>query len=309
MGALIIAYVCYGMFSDKLNALDSWIIDHLFVLRTNVKLADPPYKGTVALVDANSYFSRPQHAQVIRNLAAMKVSAQLVDFIFEEMVSKEEDRPLINATKSAGNVYYGLSFESLKKQSGKHHKSPETEENIYPGSPKWQVVIKGDSQSFYSGANPRLTYSALPSSARGIGFLNLTPDPDGILRRLPLLVRYRGVLYPSLSFRTVCDYLGIAPENIIVEPGRSIRLKGVRSGKESEPHDILIPIDKSGHMILNDTGFGTDVHHFRYSEIFQASRNSAKLDQLTNELSGKIVVLSETLQKQYKTRVALRRKV
>jgi serine phosphatase RsbU (regulator of sigma subunit) len=303
MGALILAYVCYGLFYDKLDALESRIIDHLFVLRTNVKPADPPYKDTVAHVDANSYFSRPQHGQVIHNLAAMKVSAQLVDFIFEDMVSKEEDRPLINATKAAGNVYFGLTFDSLKKRFGERNYLPETEDNINPVSPKWQVVLNGATESFYFGANPRLPYRTLASSAQGLGFLNLTPDPDGILRRLPLLVRYRGVLYPSLSFRTVCDYLGIAPKNIIVEPGRSITLKGVRSGKDSEPHDVLIPIDKSGHMILNDIGFGTDVKHFRYSEIFQASQNSAKRDQLTNELSGKIVVLSETLQKQYKTRV------
>jgi hypothetical protein len=189
MGALIIAYVCYGLFSDKFDALDSRIIDLLFVLRPNVKPAHPLYENTVAHVDANFYFRRAQHAQVIRNLTAMKVSGQLVDFIFEDMVSKVKDRPLIEATKSAGNVYYGLTFESLKKQSEEHNYLPETEDNTFPGTPKWQVVIEGDTESFYFGADPRLTYSALASSARGLGFLNLTPDPDGILRRLPLLVR------------------------------------------------------------------------------------------------------------------------
>jgi serine phosphatase RsbU (regulator of sigma subunit) len=233
----------------------------------------------------------------------MKVSAQLVDFIFEDMVSKEQDQPLINATKAAGNVYFGLAFDSLKKPIGELNYSPETEDNINPGSEKWQVVLNGASESFYFGGNPRLPYHSLASSAQGLGFLNLTPDPDGILRRLPLLVRYGGVFYPSLSFRTVCDYLGIGPENIIVKPGRSIRLKGVRPGKGSGPHDIRIPIDKSGRMILNGLGFGSDIHHFRYSEIFQASQDSAKRDKLTKELSGKIVVLSETLGKQYKTRL------
>ena len=302
IGALIIAYFCCGLFADQLNTLDSRIIDQLFVLRPNVKPADPLYSNAVAHVDANFYFSRPQHAQVIQNLTAMKVSAQMVDFIFEDRVSNEEDRPLINATKSAGNVYYGLTFEYLKMRFGEDNYLPETEDDIYPNSPKWQVVLKGDTESFYSGADPRQTYPALASSARGLGFLNLTPDPDGSLRRLPLLVRYRGAFYPSVSFRMVCDYLGVAPENIIVKPGRSIALKGVRAGKGSLPHDIIIPIDESGRMILNDTGFSNDIQHFRYSEIFQASQNSTKLDQLTKELSGKIVVLSETVEKQYKTR-------
>jgi serine phosphatase RsbU (regulator of sigma subunit) len=301
--ALIVVYVCHGLFFDKLNALETRIVDHLFVLRQKVKPADLSHENTVAHVDANSYFSRSQHAQVIRNLAAMKVSAQLVDFIFEDVVSKEQDQPLIDATKAAGNVYFGLTFDSLAKPFGELNYSPETDDDMNPGSASWQVVLNGATESFYIGGNPRLPYPNLASSAQGLGFINLTPDLDGILRRLPLLVRYRGLLFPSLSFRTVCDYLNIAPENIIVKPGRFITLKGVRLGIESEPHEIRIPIDKNGRMILNDLGFSADIHHFRYSEIFQASQNSAKRDQLTKPLAGKIVVLSETLGKQYKTRL------
>ncbi len=304
LGAMIVVYVCNGLFNEKLNALENRSLDYLFALRPKVKPAVRPNMNAVAHVDSNSYFSRPQHGQVIRNLAAMKVSAQLVDFIFEEKVSDAEDQPLIDATKDAGNVYFGLTFDSLTAPIRAGNHSPETDDDINPGSEKWRVVLNGTTESFYVGDNPRLPYRALAASAQGLGFLNLTPDPDGILRRLPLLVRYNGVLYPSLSFRTVCDYLGITPENIIVKPGRSITLKGVRSVKGSKPHDIRIPIDKNNLMILNDFGFRADIHHFRYSEIFQASQNSAKWDQLKKELSGKIVVLSETLGKQYKTRLS-----
>ncbi|MEX1329743.1 MAG: SpoIIE family protein phosphatase [Desulfobacterales bacterium] len=303
LGAVIVVYVCHGLFFDKLNALETRIIDHLFVLRPKVKPADPPFKNSVAHVDANYYFSRPQHAQVIRNLAAMKVSAQFIDFIFEDMISNTEDQPLIDATKDAGNVYFGLTFDSLTKPFKEPNYSPENVDIVYPGFAKWQVVLNGATESFYVGDNPRLPYRRLAASAQGLGFLNLTPDPDGILRRLPLLVQHNGVLYPSLSFRTVCDYLGIGPENIIVKPGRSITLKGVRSVKGSESHDILIPIDKSGRMILHDPGVANQIPHFRYSEIYEASPNSAKRDQLTKALSGKFVVLSETLGKQYKTRL------
>ena len=303
LGAAIVVYVCHGLFLDRLNALETRIIDHLFVLRQNVKPAEPLKKNTVAHVDANYYFSRSQHAQVIRNLATMRVSAQLVDFIFENMVSNTEDQPLIDATKDAGNVYFGLSFDSLTKPFKEPNYSPESVDIVYPGFAKWQVVLDGATESFYVGDNPRLPYRRLAASAQGLGFLNLTPDPDGILRRLPLLVRHNGILYPSLSLRTVCDYLGIGPENIIVKPGRSIMLNGVRSGKGSKPHDILIPIDKNGCMILNVLEFSTDIPIFRYSEIYEASQNSVKLNQLTKELSGKIVVLSETLGKQYETRL------
>jgi serine phosphatase RsbU (regulator of sigma subunit) len=304
LGTAVVVYVCHGLFFDKLNALETRIIDHLFVLRQKVKPANPLFEYSVAHVDANYYFSRPQHGQVIRNLAAMKVSAQLVDFIFEAVVSNTEDQLLVDATKEAGNVYLGMTFDSLTKPFKGPNYSLENGDIVYPGFANWQVVSDGATESFFVGDNPRLPYRRLAASAQGLGFLNLMPDPDGIIRRLPLLVGHNGVLYPSLSFRAVCDYLGIAPENIIVKPGRSITLKGVRPVKGSKPHDILIPIDKNGLMILNDLGFGADIHHFRYSEIYEVSQNSVKLNQLTKELSGKIVVLSETLGKQYKTRLA-----
>ena len=287
LGALIISYVCYGLLSDKFQVLDLKIIDRLFALRSNLKPNRHP-NGIVIHVDANFYFSRAQHAQVVRNLASMNVSAQLVDFIFADMVSKEEDQPLIMATKEAGNVYYGLAFESLKRQSEQSKNSPRED----PALTRWQVAAKSGAESFYPGMNPQLPYHALSSAAGGLGFLNLIPDPDGILRRVPLLVRYRGFLYPSLPFRVVCDYLGISPENIFINPGSSITLKGIVMNPGSQSHDIVIPIDKNGNMIINDLEFWDDIRHYSYSEIFQASQNSVKLQNLKKELSSKIVVLS-----------------
>ena len=161
LGALIIVYVCNGLFNEKLNALEHRSLDYLLALRPKVKPADRSNKHTVAHVDANSYFSRPQHGQVIRNLAAMKVSAQLVDFMFEEMVSNAEDQPLINATKDAGNVYFGLTFDSLTKPIGAGSYLPETDDDIHPSSEKWRVVLNGAIESFYFGANPRLPYRTL----------------------------------------------------------------------------------------------------------------------------------------------------
>ena len=299
LGALIVSYACSGLFKGTLEILELKAVDQLFALRS--KLKPKPYpNNTVVHVDANFYFSRAQHAQVIRNLASMNVSAQLVDFIFAETVNDEEDQSLIKATREAGNVYYGLVFESVKKQI-KKQKNP-VPENII--SSKWQMTAKNGADSFYLGINPKLTYHGLMSAARGIGFLNLMPDSDGIFRRIPLLVRYRGVLYPSLPFRAVCDYLGCDPENIVIKPGKTIVLKNIRSDRSSQPRDIVIPIDKNGNMIITDTEFWDDIRHFSYGEIFQASQDSVKLEKLKKELSGKLVVISEIVEKPYKTRPA-----
>src|SRR4030067_793564 len=39
----------------------------------------------------------------------------------------------------------------------------------------------------------------LPQPAGHSGFFNVAPDPDGVLRRVPLVIRHGGVLYPNLA--------------------------------------------------------------------------------------------------------------
>ncbi|CAB1055978.1 Serine phosphatase RsbU, regulator of sigma subunit [Olavius sp. associated proteobacterium Delta 1] len=302
LGALLISYIVYGLFQENFNTWDSRIIDQLFVLRPKVNPVLKGHPDLVIHVDANLYSSRPQHAQVIRNLTSMQVSAQLIDFIFTDMVSTTDDQPLLDATRKAGNVYFGLAFEQLMRQAVKVKENSADTGDQLADVKKWQPVIDTSPDYFWVGAKPNLPYQTLASASRGLGFLNLTPDPDGIIRRLLLLVRYRGAIYPSLSLRLLCDYLSVSPQQVVVTPGNSVTLKDAQPVDGSGLQDIVIPIDKSGNMILNIAQSWYDIPHYSYSEIFQASENSAALAKLKKELAGKIAIISETVETRYQTR-------
>ena len=309
LSALIICYIFYGLFQEKFNTWESQIIDHLFVLRTKVKSVKQHQPDAIVHIDANFYFSRPQHAQIIRNLAAMNVSAQLIDFVFTDRISGPDDQSLIDATQMAGSVYYGLRFERLVKQSETELTSTESGSQLPSDSYKWPINIKGRPQNFWSGTKPQAPYDALSLVSKGTGFLNLTPDPDDIIRRLPLLIRYRGAVYPSLSLRALCDYLKVSPEQVVVTPGKSITLRDAQPVGGSGPQDIVIPIDHSGSMILNIAESGSGIPHYSYSKIFQASENPAELAKLKAELTGKIAILSETVETMYQTRITGQQKL
>lgn len=47
----------------------------------------------------------------------------------------------------------------------------------------------------------------LQQAARAQGFINGDPDPDGTVRRAPLVLRYENQLYPSLALQTAMTYL------------------------------------------------------------------------------------------------------
>ncbi len=302
MAALIVSYGSFWLYPEKFNLWNMQITDRLAVWRPEKHPAAAADSSPVELVDANFYFTRSQHARVIRNLSDMAVSAQVIDFIFAEKVDPEEDGALIRATDRAGNVYFGMSFASLPGPFTTDRKIPGPEELGYMDETAWSLEVDGNPDRFVTGTGPDITYAELSSVSKGLGFINLSPDPDGVLRRVPLLVRYRGGFYPSLPFRVVCDYLGVSPRQIIVKPGKAILLKKAHTGTTARTTDIEIPTDQQGNMIINPASFQTPSKRYSYSQIFQALDHPSQTDALRKELAHKIVILSETVEKPFKIR-------
>ncbi len=77
------------------------------------------------------------------------------------------------------------------------------------------------------------------------GFLNIRPDIDGILRRAPLLINYRGVIYPNLSLATLITAL--KPETQLLKISK-FGVEGIMLD------DIFIPLDTNGFFAVNFRG-------------------------------------------------------
>jgi adenylate cyclase len=126
-----------------------------------------------------------------------------------------------------------------------------------------------------------------------LGYLSLKADRDGVFRRLPLLVRYKDAFYPSYAFRAICDYLDVSPESIVVEPGKTITLKNAKRPRGAEDRSIVIPIDRYGNMVINFIGPWDRMKHYNFADIFHASEDRDEMEMWKEELSGKIIVISE----------------
>jgi adenylate cyclase len=297
--------VCEAAFlllDDLLAPWNAQAIDRLFVLRSASERFLPAYDPVICHVDYSNatiqklndyYLGRAQFAQGIQNLASMRAAAQLYDFIFAAKTDKEGDNALIRATGKAGRAYFGVAFE-LARKGATVRKRPETPETTqYLDSTAWRVRVEGrPPDDFYRGVNPLITFPDLAHASRGLGFLSIKPDRDGAFRRVPLLVRWRDAYYPSIAFRVVCDYLHVPPENVVIESGERIRLKGARRpGKAA--HDIVIPIDRHGNMVINFIGSWDRMTHYNFADVLKASENPDDMDIWRDELEDRIVVLSD----------------
>jgi len=303
VSSFIAAHLCFWVLPSVFETWNDKTVDRLFLFRSTVKHLWPHYNDTIVHVDLNNtgieqlnnyYPNRSHDAQLIRNLSAMNASMILYDFFFAARLDEEDDRALIKATEGAGNVYFGLVFELLREAGPSGNHAKDSEDLSYLGKTKWQVVVTGDSEGFYVGGNPIITFPALASASRGLGYLSLNPDRDGVFRRLPLLVRYDEAFYPSFAFRAICDYLNVPPGKIIINPGKkTITLKDAHRPGERAPHDIVIPIDRHGNMVINFIGSWGRMDHYNFSDVLRASRNKEKMEMWKEELTGKIVVVSK----------------
>jgi adenylate cyclase len=81
---------------------------------------------------------------------------------------------------------------------------------------------------------------SIQNGANTSGFINSAPDSDGIYRKTPLVIEYKGRLYPSLALQTFLT--ANALDNFLVassETGLTLQL-----GKMS------VPLDKAGNLLI-----------------------------------------------------------
>ena len=98
-----------------------------------------------------------------------------------------------------------------------------------------------------------------------VGFFNISPDFDGLVRRVPMLINHDGELFPTLALRSLL--LGLGIETIVCYNGPD-GLEAIRAG------DFTIPVDPSGRMLLAFQGPSRTFPYYSAADILQG-----KIDQ------------------------------
>jgi CHASE2 domain-containing sensor protein len=111
-------------------------------------------------------------------------------------------------------------------------------------------------------------FEALAGKAGALGHMNLQADPDGRVRRVPLLVDYNGRLIPALPFQLALKHVGGRLKDIAVD----LDFFG-------QPHlrikHIDLSVDGAYRMLLNHDREWTRQRWFSCSEIFNEAIDPA----------------------------------
>jgi len=133
----------------------------------------------------------------------------------------------------------------------------------------------------------------LVMAAAGLGAINVTPEADGTLRRMPLVVSDEGQIYPSFAAEVARVFLGISP-------GTQQMSLFPRSG-QLEIGDMTIPVDSAGEIRLNyprDSAGEIRLNYPRrypsYKVVPAGQLFGLSPDELTQQVSGKMALVGPT---------------
>jgi adenylate cyclase len=180
-------------------------------------------------------------ARLVAQLRHAGASVVALDIMFAERDRSDENADDVFAdTLRHGRVVlgYGLMFEAVPTGSQNCALHPFSIAVLQPAG-------GSDASPFFRATGAVCSLPVLASAAGASGFLNATPDRDGILRRVPLLAEFDGRVYPSLALAAATALTGARDGLVQVSNDNSTSL--------ALDHR-RVPLDGKGNLLLRFRG-------------------------------------------------------
>jgi adenylate cyclase len=222
---------------------------------------------------------RDRHGYVVHYLKEAGAKAVVFDILFLEpdRSGEEFDAVFAEEMQAAGNVYLPFLMQNEQMPSGGSTASSAQEysPNILKKSTiplDDPTALQANIASAYTGA--KLPLPLFAQAARGLGYINLTPDIDGTTRRLPLLAQAQQQTFLHISTAVARDLL--QADRASLHP-RELRLGS-----------IAIPLTAEQDMVI-------DWHGSLENRVYPVYPIGAVLRSFTDKQSGKPPLLDPAL--------------
>ena len=252
---IFLIFVFYTAKSTNFNTFLDAVENKTFDLRQNIIVKSgykkPNKNILIVAIDDASYeyilekygewpLPRDIYAKVIDNIEAQHPKSIAFDLMFVKSIKSKPsaDEALAAAFKKYNNIYTAMNRDN---QSVELRKPITLPENLSVPVTNYSLDIDFDSLSFL---NCRSILPEIIQNTSNIGMINVSRAEDGILRKMPVFVKYQGKFYPQLAFRVGMGLIkheeGYNPPEYIIDRNSNLILNNRK-----------IFIDKDGGAILN----------------------------------------------------------
>ena len=219
---------------------------------------------------------RDTYANIINYLERQSPKSIVFDLMFvKSFKSKNQaDEALVNTFKKYNNIFTSMNFDNQSKDL---RTPPNLPDNI-------SINIANNSKIDFSQltfTNCRLILEGILKATKNIGIINVSRSDDGILRKMPFVVKYKDKYYPQLALRVGLNYLGENQNSFEIDKHSNFIIGGKK-----------IYLDDDGSAILNWYGpAGTYTYIPMYQLIKAVNGEKTELDY---DFTNKIVYFGTT---------------
>lgn len=275
----------------NLNSFVNSIENRTFDLRQSIMINENTKKANkdiviVAIDDATYEYildnygewplPRDVYAKVINYLEHQNPRIIAFDLMFvKSLKSKNEaDKALIDAFEKYDNVFTSMNFDNQPEDLRTPPTLPQ----------KISINVKNNSSVDFSNltfTNCRTILEGILNVSSNIGIINVSRSDDGVLRKMPLVVKYKDNYYPQLALKVGLSYLGDTAAEFEIDKNSNFIIG-----------DRKIYLDKDGSAILNWYGpAGTYTYIPMYQLIKAINGEKTELDY---DFSNKIIYFGTT---------------
>ncbi len=210
-----------------------------------------------AVVGFDILFAEPQanNAELVRQHLQENGDAELVDRLSELLPEFDFDKQLADSFRDR-DIVLGYTFHNQKAEQNRVLPPPLMRQEDLD----WDIgFIQG--MPSYTASLPMLTEAAASTA-----FLTTFRDPDGILRRTPLMIRHEDALYASLALEMAKTYFLLD----------KVEISTSEVGAQKVPDmislgSISVPVDEFGQAIIPYRGASPAFPYVSASDVLQGN--------------------------------------
>lgn len=285
----------YLFFPTYFQTFDNKVRDIYFLTRGEI---DANEDVVIVDIDEKSLkelgqwpWERIKVAQVLNNLTEAGVGIIGLDIVFSERDNSSpkyvaefiglEDSPLDEIdydeilAKTVANTPTLLGYVFQVDESTKS-----SSEDIFLNIPAIFIEKNLTDDYLITPNKAILNLEILQDSAYSSGFFNALPDDDGIVRSVPLVMKYQNEIYPAISFEMVRIAKDISKVIINYD---SVGVESMEFG------DVNVPIDRFGRLYVNYRGGERSYKYLSAVDIYNG-------DFDPKEVEGKFVLIGTSAQ-------------
>ncbi len=286
----VLLSLLYSYIPKTLESFDNRLRDYMFILR-----GEEPDSGNVVIIDLDDKslkeigqwpWSRDTVSKMLVNLTDAGVGLVAFDVVFAEEdrsnpvkvmkklnIQTNQEIPdydyIFAATVAQTPTILGYQFQ-LSKDNFIEKKAPDI-----PAIFIEKNRTDHNSDMVINAYGTILNIPLVQDNAYSSGFFNNVPDESGVVRSVPLIIRYDGQLYPSLALEVI---------RTISDAGKVYVNYDANGVSDIQVGDFNIPTDRYGRNIVNFRGGEKSFLYISASDIIKKDFNK-------KELEGKIAII------------------